>query len=391
MKLAAYLFTLTALLSSCGKEEVPDDPTPSTPPAAEVSTVQEPIEVPPPVHPFAAYAEVRVMPEFEPRSPARHYFLQGKVTFHLPDRKITQNAELQLAASDRMMFRIRQAEEHPNIFLLADPDHCWLKTGGAEFQTYDALDLWIETTMRWHLLRFPWDFEDAIATPIGDADAAMAQDFVIPTLLGDLHLETNAEGFPVVVSLRAKTVRLDDWHMATPSGNLVPLHWDWTSEQGRREEQFEIFRDHSVIIDNAFTPEGTGGGLRLTLPDAESSVGTGDNLSVVELALRYAETAPPLREDGTTSATLWRVQGEERYMLQESTSVEASAVREVALRSWLAWGTKRKVTAAEAEEYLLSALPQLQLQADGPMWSQIDESKPGRRRGFLLPVKPLGQ
>lgn len=373
MKHWAPLLLMTALVPGCGKEEVPVNP---------------PVVLPDPVHPYADYAEVRVMPEFEPRSPARHYFLSGQVTFHLPDRKITQSAELRLAASDRMLFRIRQAEEHPNIFMLADAEHCWLKTGGAEFQTYDALDLWIETTMRWYALRFPWDFEEAVATPIGDADAAMAQDFVIRTALGELHLETNAEGFPLVVSLRAKTVRLDDWHMATPSGKLVPLHWDWTSEQGRREEQFEIFRDQSVIIDNAFRPEGSGDALVRAMPDEESAAGTGDNLSVVELGLRYTEGIPSYREDGSAAGTPWMVQGEARYLLQETTVVDALPIREIPNRRWLAWGTQRAVNAAEAEAYLLSVLPQLQLEADGAFWSQVDESKSGRRRGFLLPVKP---
>lgn len=372
MKAPALFLTTTVLLCSCGKEEAPEPP------------IQEP------VHPYAAYAETRVMPHFEPRSPARHYYLTGTVTFHLAERQVTQKAEMRLAAPDRMMFRIQQDQEHPNIFLLADQDHCWLKSGGNAYEPYDALDLWIETTMRWYVLRFPWDWAAATSTPRDASGTGLANDFVLPTTLGDLHLETDAEGFPLVASLREKTVRLSDWHMATPSGNLVPLHWDWTSEQGRREEQFERFLDQSVMVDASFRPEGAAEAAMRTLPDADSVEGTGDNLDVAELGFRYLTRVPDVDLDGVQTRVPWMVAGEARYALMDHELEGTTDFQVVEERQWLAWGTHRGVNAAEAEEYLLSVLPQLQLEADGPMWSQIDEANPKRRRGFLLPVRPKG-
>lgn len=324
------------------------------------------------------------MPEEEPRSPARHYFLDGKITFHLEDRAITQNGELRLAAGDRMRFRIRQGEEHPNIFLLADPDQCWLKTGGAAYRAYDPLDLWIETTMRWLLLRFPWDWEPATRTPLGPEGLnTLAADFVLTTALGEIHLETDAEGFPKVASLRGHSVRVDDWHMATPSGKLVPLHWDWTSEQGRREEQFERFRDRAVLVDSSFLPDSAKEAMARAMPDAGNSAGTGDNLDVITLGFTYVEGPSPL-------GTRWTVSGEPRFVLQGS-ALERNTLplQSMEARSWLAWGTQQVVSAEDAEDYLLSVLTELQLEADGPLWAQIDEDRPSRRRGFLLPVRPL--
>ena len=362
MRLLVLPFTLGAagLLGACGGQEAPE-------PILE----QRP--------PWSVFAEARGMPDFEPTTPLRHYRLTGDAVFFQGDREISQVTELWLAAPDRMRFRLGAAGEAPNIFLLSDFENCWVRTPGKEFQEYPSLDLWKETLIRWHVLRFPWGWEDAVGLEVG-----LQRDFLLDTDLGTLTLTTNELGLPHEVQLRENILNLGDWQTADGSGFLLPMDWDWTSELGRRKESFSHARDRFLYLDSAFRP-GESVSVELARLDVADVALNADNFDVVELRLQYLTEEQWSAGSDWAPGRWWTHDGERVYLFAVGVGAQESANR-LEARTYLWWATHQEIAGPAALAQMEIVLPQLGVVQDGSLWILEQDREKAWRRGFLLPV-----
>ncbi|MHC4822941.1 MAG: hypothetical protein ACYTEP_02870 [Planctomycetota bacterium] len=351
---------VTGVLGACGGQEAP-------PPIVE--------ERPP----WSAFAEARGMPDFEPATPLRHFRLTGDAVFLQEDRRIPQQSELWLAAPDRMRFRLGAAGEAPNIFLLSDIDHCWVKTPTTGFQDYPSLDLWKETLIRWHVLRFPWGWEDTIGLEEG-----LKRDFLLETELGTMTLSTDASGLPQQVHLRENDLSLGDWKASEGNGYLVPHRWDWTSELGRRDEAYVIIRSGMLYLDSAFRPEEVSDVELARLGAAEVEMNA-DNFDVVELELQYLTEEEWSAGSGWAPGKWWQHDGERLYLYSVGVGPQETAHR-LRNRAYLWWATHQELDGKLALDQLNTVLPQLNVVQDGAIWVLEQDRADAWRRGFLLPV-----
>lgn len=327
-----------------------------------------------PVPPLAKYAEARGMAVKEPIGPDKQFRLVGELAFHLEDQVMPQDGELLLGGSSRMQFKVMSAGFYTNTFLLASAEECWVQKHNKEFEEYEPLELWKESILRWHALRFPWGWQDA---EFGE--------FTLETKLGTLTLEVNEQLLPSRISLRDSHVALSDWRTASNSAVLYPMHWDWTYEGRRRVESFQSLHDRSLFVDSAFTPQ-TGQRDRTYLLDVgDGNEVSGELLDILHAAWQSIGVAEGADWFTGAPGQWYEHQGERRFVFEPG--IESQPGAEVLeARDWLVWSTLQKVSAEQAQAYLASVLPQLQATADGDLWSHLSENDRVGRSVFVLPV-----
>ena len=363
-----FTLSLVALFGGCADEapepvEVLQESAPE-PPAIEL----------PLVAPLAEYAEARGLPEKEPNGPDKQYRMVGNLVFHLNDQEVPQEGELLLGGSARMQFILKREGYYPNTFLLASPEASWVRFHNKEFEEYEPQDLWKESLIRWHVLRFPWGWQKT-----------EFEEFTLETPLGEITLEVNENLLPSRASLRSSHVALSEWKAAENSDATYPMHWDWTDESGRRVESFTSLHSRALFVDSAFTPKG---GRRdrsyLLAPDNETEM-SGELLDFLRTGWQSVGVGEQMDSSSGALGHWYEHQGERRYVFEPGLEAQPGA-KVIAERDWLVWSTFQKTSSEEALAYLTSALPQLKATADGDLWAHIPEQDRLERSVFVLPV-----
>jgi len=369
---------LAALLGSCGDEahqpnpSVAQDVMVQEPATAEV-LVEAPIEAPL-ASPLAKYAKARGLSASEPRGPNKHYRVVGDVVFHIEDQEVPQDGELLLGGGARMQFTLKREGFYPNTFLLASPEECWVRFHNKEFEDYEALDLWKESLMRWHTLRFPWGWQDA---DLGE--------FTIETELGVLTLEVNEEHLPSRISMRDSHVALSDWRAASNGPALYPMHWDWTYESGRRVESFTSIHDRALFVDSAFTPKTSARDYTYLISPEDDAITSSEYLDFLRITWQSVSKGEWMDSSSGAPGVWYEHQGEPRYVFAPGIEPQPGA-KVLEERDWLVWSTMQNLNSDDALEYLNSILPQLKATRDGELWSHIPDEGIANRRVFVLPV-----
>jgi len=324
--------------------------------------------------PLAAYAKARGMPVQEPRTPAKQYRLVGDLAFFIDDREIPQQGELWIGGADRMRFSMGAEGALPNVFLLTNREQSWLKLPHKEFVAYDPTDLAIETLMRWHTLRFPWGWQK-------EDNGELSVD----TPSGKLTLEVNAENLPARVSLLGFHVALEQWQASQRTQFLMPMHWDWTSESGRRVEDYVSIHDRSLLLSSVFSPPKESRDDHELLPATGIPAPTTEDFDLVEIAWQSYGVGEIPDSASRIPGLWWEHLGERRFVLSPGVGQQPGA-QQIETRTWLMWSTKQNISAQDAEQHMLSTLAELGVQADGGLWSMIPQDTENQRRSFLLPV-----
>ncbi len=323
------------------------------------------------------------MPVSPPRTPRQHFRLVGEASFFQGEQEIVLQAELWLAGPSRMRMRLGIPQQNVHLFWLFHPEQAWVQNNSSPAESYPSLDLWVDTLLRWHALRFPWGWEKALASSVKPSQ--LAGDYQLETPLGLLLLSTNHEGLPTELALRETTVKLQDWQPATPSGALVPVQWDWTTPQGRRLEKYRNRSDQVLFLSSVFQPEVGNSKIFVAkfLPDQTES--SGDNLEVLELPLQYIKEKEWQQQEQWAPGNWWLHEGQRLYVFNIGVPTQAKA-HQTSARKWLSWSTNQDTSTKEALSYLQIALDSLQLKADGSLWSLEIPDSAHKRRAFLLPV-----
>ena len=359
---------LAARLGSCGNN-APESAGKVQDPAPEQAPQNVPL-----ASPLAKYAQARGMPVKESFGPDKQFRLVGDLVFHVEDQVVPQAGELLLGGSSRMQFKLMRTGFYTNTFLLASAEECWVQSRNKKFEDYDSLDLWQESILRWHALRFPWEWQDA---EFGE--------FTLETELGTLTLEVNEKLLPSRISLRGSHVALSDWQTASNSAVLYPMHWDWTYEGGRRVESFHSVYDHSLFVDSAFTPQAGERDRTYLLDLGNRDAVSGELLDFLHTAWQSVGLGEWVDSSSGAPGQWYEHQGERRFVFEPGIESQVGA-KVLEARDWLVWSTFQKVSAEEAQAYLASVLPQLQATADGALWSHISEQGRAGRSVFVLPV-----
>ena len=368
-------FLCGLLLFGCGKEEV-ESSTPGN------SLLQQ-------------LAAARNMSAQETLSPAKHFWLLGEIRFHTDGGDIKQDAELWLAGAQRMSFQIGPPRER-NDFRLFDAEHCWLKVVGGQFQSYDPTELLLETALRWAVLRFPWGWEQAVASAQTEATKGLRLSLQRSTPWGLMTLETDSLGLPLRASLGSSSVKLAGWKTALQIEALAPHQWSWQARSGKRSERFDSIRGQALFHDQAFRPVHA---PALSIGKLESALqedlSLGDDFGVLQLDLRYlnVEEYQALQEP-LPRGRWWQVD-EERFFVALPEAPKAALQQPVQVpwrnhknQLWLRWSTYADVTVEKGIRSLAAVMEQTGYHATGPCWA-LEVPKDGRqyRHVFLMPVE----
>jgi hypothetical protein len=377
----AHLLWIAALcgltLGSCSEAEKPLDPSGQapTPSAGENSLLER-------------FAQARQMSTTAPISPAKHFRLLGKITFHTANSDIEQDAELWLAGPHRMSFQLGTGGLL-NDFRLFDAEHCWLKPAGGEFADYDPAELLTETILRWEVLRFPWGWEEALAaTKLASADD-LGVTLEKHSLQGPILLETDRNGLPKRVKLAGSSLALGDWKPAEQPQSLVPSTWQWQYQTGKRSEVFSSIRGHALFQDNAFRPVQ---GKNLTVDRLVSALdqdpSLGDEFGVMNLTLHYLQEKEHADFQGALVRGRWWQVGEQRYFVAALEEPQpSSGWRTSSNTMWLRWSTYANTSAADGIKSLTAVMAQTGFHATGDCWALLPpDGERNYRRVFLMPV-----
>lgn len=324
--------------------------------------------------PLTKFAEARGMSAAEPKGPNKHYRLVGDLVFYQADQEIPQEGELWIGGTSRMRFSMGVGTEYPNVFLLADPENCWVRIYKEEFKTYDSLELWRETLIRWHTLRFPWGWQDA-----------ELKEFTLETELGILTLEVDADLLPSRISLGDSHVALSDWKAASNGSALYPMHWDWTYEGGRRVEDFTSIHDRALLVDSAFTPKTAKRDFTYLVNPENEFAAPSEHLDFLRIGWQSVGLGEWMDSSSGAPGIWYEHQGERRYVFAPGVENQLGA-KVLEERDWLVWSTMQDLTQDDAMEYLSSILLQLNATVDGELWAHIPEQGIANRRVFVLPV-----
>lgn len=316
-----------------------------------------------------------------PPGPAWHLRAIGRVIFPTELTPLEQDAELWIGGPDRLKFVMTAFDGGSrNLFLLDGSAGCWLRTNSDPWREWPSAELLTESLLRWALLRFPWDWQEEIAS----ADPGAMQ-FARTTDFGELILELDPHGLPQAASCAGVRAEVGDWRKLSPGPRIAPFHWSWTGPSGRRAEEYDELREDLRYFDEAFRPPPAANASRTQI--------TGDaveRLGVIQARLWLVRDADL---DAAMNAPSWWQHDGQRVAavlldadapapLEPSGSAQQAAADEW----WLRWSFVGPAEdAAILGDQLLKAAELAGLTMTGSPWVR-ETLKDGRAHGQILLV-----
>ncbi|KAA3612838.1 MAG: hypothetical protein DWQ01_03820 [Planctomycetota bacterium] len=204
---------------------------------------------------FATLAAARGLPPEVPVR-AKHFRLDGKAHFRISqangqEKSIFNDCSMSLAGPDRLRYHAGSGNKK-NLFLLESHKQAWmLPAGKNQYEAIDATALAKENWLRWHMLRFPWDFQQAFT----ELSAWPPEGWIRETPFGPMTVELDQEQRPAKIIWGEWLILLDRYQQ-NPSGVWLATRWQWFQENGSRTETFHQIYDQAFFLPYAFQRRG---------------------------------------------------------------------------------------------------------------------------------------
>ncbi len=283
-----------------------------------------------------------------------------------------------------------------------DNQSAWVRAPGSpEAQALGAsarAELAEAQALRWLLLRFPWDFREALTGLEEPPEVLLA---AAAPGGGEVRIVLDPETLlPCEAGLGGSQVRIVSWKRDR-SGVLQPEILEW----GRLREHWLGVETHVLLLDSAFradpSPREEAWAVLRATPgsrprEAESlDLVERPELRVLELGEEESGRIAGLRAAGTAGRLAWRRYRSGRpagWLLPLREGGEpprGTVLGRVPAGTWIRWRTAAALAPAEAEQRLLEALGPGWNPA-GPLLSLEDPGEEPRLREYLLPVARRG-
>ncbi len=345
-------------------------------------------------------AAARGVPAEPPRRLAQHYDFEGTISFHFEGREpITQQAELSVGGPGRMRY-VLIAGQLKNVFLLQSPEQAWFRTGGEDFEAYDAGEVALQNWMRWTVCRFPWDRAADLAQC-----APGSREICLDGPYGACQLELGPDLRPLRLRHGRATLELSDWRQLG-DGSWLPERWQWQLEAVRQVERFPRLENQVLFFDRTFAPRpDTPIELQWTAEADADQVRLGvDSIEVVQRPAVRALRGPAdgawhaaLLESGAVSPVLYEWLDEEGAVLATAAAltgpwpeslpegVERAPQPAGLFLRWLSYAPDPDHQANAAA--LRAGAAKGKLEIRGPVWHRRRTGDGPQRAELLLPVK----
>lgn len=358
---------------------------------------------------YAWIVEARHMKFEPPATNKEHFRLSGQVEFGAPQQKevVRQECTIALGGAARQRFTLK-AGNFSNHYVVYSEHHGWKKEGrNPNYSKMSPESMLADIWTRWTLLRFPWNWQEALASCAYEETNGHGYRLHLEGPYGKFTILLNAENHPTQLKWPSgQSVDLSQYKKLR-DGRRYPSIWFWEGENYTRKEQFLDMLPGVHFLDHAFRPPQEATPLSTwaaALEDHQKPRRTlQDEFGFVQRPAAFFAFGPPkgdwltkMPKGSLASAATWRVYSQGKFTrlcARMNGSGWEQLPQDVSIRKmdagiFLRWVTYSEVGINDAQKRLAASLTGTPFSNTGFLWVLNNPLKAAvKRREFLFPVQ----